>query len=155
MSNSQKPIDAGWKFYNLIYHAVDDPRLWVPKKYHPNWYSYGWTINFGHPYGYVTMVGVIGGSIILSVYLEKLIPTDMSNSEIPLDSGWKFYDLIYHSPDDPRLWVPKKYHPNWYSYGWTINFGHPYGYVTMVGVLGGSIIASSYIEKLISKMIKL
>jgi uncharacterized membrane protein len=30
---------------------------------------------------------------------------------------------IYHDPDDPRLFVPKR-NP---SFGWTINVEHPYG----------------------------
>ena len=34
---------------------------------------------------------------------------------------------LYHDPDDPRLFVPKR-NP---SFGWTINLEHPYGRTTL------------------------
>jgi uncharacterized membrane protein len=38
---------------------------------------------------------------------------------------------LYHDPDDPRLFVPKR-NP---SFGWTINVEHPYGRTTLALVL--------------------
>jgi uncharacterized membrane protein len=37
---------------------------------------------------------------------------------------------LYHDPDDPRLFVPKR-NP---SFGWTINLEHPYGR-TILGLI--------------------
>lgn len=40
-----------------------------------------------------------------------------------------YYDWagLYHDPDDPRLFVPKR-NPTW---GWTINVEHSYGRATL------------------------
>ena len=50
---------------------------------------------------------------------------------------------LYHDPDDPRLFVPKR-NP---SFGWTINVEHPYGRtvlglilaVPVVGIITGMV----------------
>jgi uncharacterized membrane protein len=55
---------------------------------------------------------------------------------------------LYHDPDDPRLFVPKR-NP---SLGWTVNVEHPYGrtvlglivMVPFVGLLMGALIAAHY-----------
>ncbi len=38
--------------------------------------------------------------------------------------------FIYNNPDDPNLFVPKRY-----GLGWTINFGNPQGKALMIGLL--------------------
>src|SRR5712691_1842451 len=39
-------------------------------------------------------------------------------------------DILYHNPDDPAVFVPKRY-----SGGWTVNFGHPLGKLVMIATL--------------------
>jgi uncharacterized membrane protein len=38
--------------------------------------------------------------------------------------------LIYSNPDDPNLFVPKRF-----GFGWTLNFGHPHGKLVTLGLL--------------------
>jgi len=45
------------------------------------------------------------------------------------DRNW-FAGLIYYNPDDPDFRVPKRY-----SYGWTINFGHPRGKLFLIALI--------------------
>jgi uncharacterized membrane protein len=46
------------------------------------------------------------------------------------DDDRYWYGLFYNNPDDPALFVPKRY-----GRGWTINFGHPQGKLVMIGTL--------------------
>ncbi|HEY7029255.1 MAG TPA: DUF5808 domain-containing protein, partial [Gemmatimonadales bacterium] len=39
--------------------------------------------------------------------------------------------LTYRCPEDPRIFVPKR--RPWF--GWTVNFGHPLGWLAMVGCI--------------------
>ena len=43
---------------------------------------------------------------------------------------------LYHDPEDPRLWVPKR-NP---AFGWTINFEHPYGRAMLALILFASVL---------------
>ncbi len=45
------------------------------------------------------------------------------------DQHW-FGDFFYNNPDDPAMFVPKRY-----GFGWTVNFGNPQGRVFMIGML--------------------
>jgi uncharacterized membrane protein len=38
---------------------------------------------------------------------------------------------LYHNPDDPRLFVPKR-NP---AFGWTINIEHPFGIATLGAIV--------------------
>lgn len=38
--------------------------------------------------------------------------------------------FFYNNPDDPALFVPKRY-----GLGWTMNFGHPQAKLVMIGML--------------------
>lgn len=51
-----------------------------------------------------------------------------------LDAGWK-WGLIYNNPADPALWVPKRV-----GIGWTLNFGHPWGWPVMVLLIAGPLL---------------
>lgn len=44
---------------------------------------------------------------------------------------------LYHDPDDPRLFVPKR-NP---SFGWTINLEHPYGRTMLALILLAVVVA--------------
>ena len=39
--------------------------------------------------------------------------------------------LTYRCPEDPRIFVPKR--RPWF--GWTVNFGHPLGWLAVVGCI--------------------
>jgi len=45
------------------------------------------------------------------------------------DSAW-IGGLFYYNPDDPALFVEKRY-----SLGWTVNFGHPQARLILIGLL--------------------
>jgi uncharacterized membrane protein len=45
------------------------------------------------------------------------------------DSAWKG-GVFYYNPDDPALFVEKRY-----GLGWTLNFGHPQAKLVLIGVL--------------------
>jgi uncharacterized membrane protein len=38
--------------------------------------------------------------------------------------------ILYHNPDDPALFVPKRY-----GLGWTLNFGHPRSTLFLISIL--------------------
>ena len=38
--------------------------------------------------------------------------------------------IFYNNPDDPALFVPKRY-----GLGWTLNFGHPQSKLFLIGIL--------------------
>lgn len=46
------------------------------------------------------------------------------------DDDQYWYGFFYNNPDDPDLFVPKRY-----GLGWTVNFGHPLGKWVMIGTL--------------------
>lgn len=53
-----------------IYFCKQDPRLIIPKR--PRWG--GWTINFGHKWSTVTLIGIVGLPVLmLAVVLVAVI----------------------------------------------------------------------------------
>lgn len=52
----------------------------------------------------------------------------VSNNVFRDDRYW--YGFIYNNPDDPNMFVPKRY-----GLGWTVNFGHPWGKLFLFGTL--------------------
>jgi len=60
------------------------------------------------------------------IYLYSGMPkTQLRNPE-----GYRAAGLYYSDPADPALFVPKRS-----GYGYTINFGHPWGVPVMLGIL--------------------
>jgi uncharacterized membrane protein len=57
----------------------------------------------------------------------------MKHEEPPPRSGpaspWRA-KVFYVNPDDPALWVPKRF-----GIGWTLNFAHPAAWVVMGAIL--------------------
>ena len=53
------------------------------------------------------------------------------------DEGWK-WGLIYNNPADPALWVPKRV-----GIGWTLNFGHPWGWPVMILLIAGPLLLAA------------
>ncbi len=47
------------------------------------------------------------------------------------DDDRYWFGFFYNNPDDPNLFVPKRY-----SLGWTVNFGHPAGKLIAAVMLG-------------------
>ncbi len=45
------------------------------------------------------------------------------------DQNW-FGDFFYNNPEDPAVFVPKRY-----GFGWTVNFGNPRGKLFMIGTM--------------------
>ena len=46
------------------------------------------------------------------------------------DDRFWYGGLFYSNPDDPDLFVPKRF-----GFGWTLNFGHPQAKLFLVGLL--------------------
>jgi uncharacterized membrane protein len=46
------------------------------------------------------------------------------------DDRYWYAGVFYNNPDDPALFVPKRY-----GLGWTMNFGHPQSRLVLLGVL--------------------
>lgn len=46
------------------------------------------------------------------------------------DDQYWYGAFFYSNPDDPELFVPKRY-----GLGWTVNFGHPLGKWVLIGTL--------------------
>jgi uncharacterized membrane protein len=90
---------------------------------------------------------LIGGLLIVLV-LVLFLPTKRSQTkaDIPADrqlTGAYFRDddrywyagIFYNNPDDPAVFVPKRY-----GQGWTVNFGHPTGKRFMILLMIGIIL---------------
>ena len=45
--------------------------------------------------------------------------------------------IFYNNPDDPALFVEKRY-----GLGWTLNFGHPQAKLVLIGLLVGTLVLS-------------
>jgi uncharacterized membrane protein len=45
------------------------------------------------------------------------------------DRHWKL-GQFYYNPNDPAIWVEKRF-----GIGWTVNFAHPLGWGSLLGVL--------------------
>ena len=46
------------------------------------------------------------------------------------DDRYWYAGFFYNNPDDPALFVPKRF-----GLGWTLNFGHPQAKLVLIGVL--------------------
>jgi uncharacterized membrane protein len=46
------------------------------------------------------------------------------------DDQYWYAGVFYNNPDDPALFVPKRF-----GLGWTLNFGHPQAKLVLIGVL--------------------
>jgi len=46
------------------------------------------------------------------------------------DDRYWYGGLFYNNPDDPAVFVPKRY-----GLGWTVNFGNPVGKLVLIGTL--------------------
>ena len=46
------------------------------------------------------------------------------------DDRYWYAGFFYNNPDDPALFVPKRY-----GLGWTMNFGHPQARLVLIGLL--------------------
>lgn len=59
----------------------------------------------------------------------ELDPYDVDAASREDDRNW-LGGFIYNNPDDPNLFVPKRF-----GIGWTVNFGHPRGKMILVAAL--------------------
>ena len=85
---------------------------------------------------------LIGGLLIVLVLVLLWHPQrSRTKSSISADRGRTdavFRDddrywsagIFYNNPDDPALFVPKRF-----GLGWTLNFGHPQAKLVLIGVL--------------------
>ena len=46
------------------------------------------------------------------------------------DDRYWYAGVFYNNPDDPALFVPKRF-----GLGWTLNFGHPQAKLVLIGIL--------------------
>jgi uncharacterized membrane protein len=53
------------------------------------------------------------------------------------DDRYWYGGLFYSNPDDPALFVEKRY-----GLGWTLNFGHPQAKLVLIGLLVGTLVLS-------------
>ena len=85
---------------------------------------------------------VICGTLIVIVLILFLpLPRSRTNASTPVDRHPTFIgfrdddqywygDFFYNNPDDPAVFVPKRY-----GLGWTVNFGNPRGKLILIGTL--------------------
>jgi uncharacterized membrane protein len=53
------------------------------------------------------------------------------------DDQYWYGGILYNNPDDPALFVEKRY-----GLGWTLNFGHPQAKLFLIGLLVGTLVLS-------------
>src|SRR6266705_6254170 len=53
------------------------------------------------------------------------------------DDRYWYAGFFYNNPDDPAVFVPKRY-----GLGWTLNFGHPQAKLVLIGLLMGTLVLS-------------
>jgi uncharacterized membrane protein len=53
------------------------------------------------------------------------------------DDRYWYGGFFYSNPDDPALFVEKRY-----GLGWTLNFGHPQAKLVLIGLLVGTLVLS-------------
>lgn len=53
-----------------------------------------------------------------------------TNSAFYHDDRYWYGGLFYHNPDDPAIFVPKRF-----GLGWTLNFAHPQARLVLLGLL--------------------
>lgn len=59
-------------------------------------------------------------------------PTDSENTDVVFrdDDRYWYGGFFYNNPDDPALFVEKRY-----GLGWTLNFGHPQARLVLIATL--------------------
>src|SRR5579884_326149 len=64
--------------------------------------------------------------------LKTRIPVDRPRPNIIFrdDDRYWYNGIFYNNPDDPALFVPKRF-----GLGWTLNFGHPQARLFIIGML--------------------
>lgn len=65
---------------------------------------------------------------VLVVAVLSLVPLFSRSANEPREDGWK--GIFYVNPDDPALFVPKRY-----GIGWTLNFGNSWSWVVLALIL--------------------
>lgn len=53
-----------------------------------------------------------------------------SNTIFRADDQYWYAGFFYYNPDDPALFVPKRF-----GFGWTLNFGHPQGKLILIAMV--------------------
>jgi len=93
-------------------------------------------INMGVPFmillSAITLAIVTGQSGSRLKSSQAFSSNDANNADD--DRYWKF-GMIYYNPEDPSLFVEKRY-----GIGWTINFGHTAAIVMLIGIMATIII---------------
>ncbi len=68
-------------------------------------------------------------------------PAEASGTQpINDDDNWKF-GIIYFNPRDPSIFVEKRI-----GVGWTVNFGHPLGWIILIGIIAVIVLSSIYLD---------
>ena len=59
-------------------------------------------------------------------------PADRQFTDVVFRDDDRYWNagFFYNNPDDPAMFVPKRY-----GLGWTMNFGHPQARLVLIGVL--------------------
>ena len=59
-------------------------------------------------------------------------PADLAHTPNPFrdDDRYWYAEVFYNNPDDPALFVPKRF-----GWGWTMNFGHPQARFVLIGMV--------------------
>ena len=73
-------------------------------------------------------VWIILGFVTLSTTLAIVLSLALRNRQRPPEEAWK--GVFYSNPDDRSLFVPKRY-----GIGYTVNFGHPLGWVAFLFIV--------------------
>jgi len=65
--------------------------------------------------------------------------TDSQSTDVVFrdDDRYWYGGFFYSNPDDPALFVEKRY-----GLGWTLNFGHPQAKLVLIGLLVGILVLS-------------
>ena len=83
------------------------------------------------------LAAVLIGVILIAIILLLFLPA-RRKANASTDGDYIYRDddrywaggLFYNNPDDPAVFVPKRY-----GMGWTVNFGNPKGKLVMFGTL--------------------
>ena len=86
------------------------------------------------------LIVLLIGILLIAAMLVLFLPAQRK-ADTPADNyrGTDFYrdddrywygGFFYNNPDDPALFVPKRY-----GMGWTVNFGNPKGRLFFIGTL--------------------
>jgi uncharacterized membrane protein len=84
------------------------------------------------------MCGLLIAIVLVLLWYPQRSRTKTSTSADRQLTGTVFRDddrywnggFFYNNPDDPAVFVPKRY-----GLGWTLNFGHPMGKLVLIGTL--------------------